>query len=105
MGNNKLGKGVKFQRIRRITGYLVGTLDKWNDAKKAEERDRVKHGAKKDGVEVAHGHWYGKYGITICSHCQAMFDTDLTMLQVPSTWEMPRYCPNCGAKMDGDGDA
>ena len=45
----KLGKGVKFQRIRRITGYLVGTLDKWNDAKKAEEKDRVKHsGVKKD---------------------------------------------------------
>lgn len=39
----KLGKGVKFERIRRITGYLVGTLDKWNNAKKAEERDRVKH--------------------------------------------------------------
>lgn len=46
----KLGKGVKFERIRRITGYLVGTLDKWNDAKKAEEKDRVKHsGVKKDG--------------------------------------------------------
>ena len=43
----KMGKGVKFERIRRITGYLVGTLDKWNDAKKAEERDRVKHGVKK----------------------------------------------------------
>lgn len=41
---NKLGDGVKFQRIRRITGYLVGTLDKWNDAKKAEEKERVKHG-------------------------------------------------------------
>lgn len=40
----KMGKGVRFERIRRITGYLVGTLDKWNDAKKAEERDRVKHG-------------------------------------------------------------
>lgn len=39
----KLGKGVKFQRIRRVTGYLVGTLERWNDAKKAEERDRVKH--------------------------------------------------------------
>lgn len=37
------GKGVSFERIRRITGYLVGTMDKWNDAKKAEERDRVKH--------------------------------------------------------------
>lgn len=32
-----------FERIRRITGYLVGTLDRWNDAKQAEERDRVKH--------------------------------------------------------------
>ena len=37
------GKGVKFERVRRITGYLVGTLDRWNDAKQAEERDRVKH--------------------------------------------------------------
>jgi hypothetical protein len=35
---------VKFDRIRRITGYLVGTMDRWNDAKLAEERDRVKHG-------------------------------------------------------------
>lgn len=40
----KMGQGVKFERIRRITGYLVGTLDRWNDAKKAEEKDRVKHG-------------------------------------------------------------
>lgn len=32
-----------FERVRRITGYLVGTLDRWNNAKKAEERDRVKH--------------------------------------------------------------
>lgn len=32
-----------FERIRRITGYLVGSLDKWNDAKQAEEKDRVKH--------------------------------------------------------------
>ena len=34
---------IKFDRIRRITGYLVGNLDRFNDAKKAEERDRVKH--------------------------------------------------------------
>ena len=33
----------KFERIRRITGYLVGVLDRWNDAKQAEEHDRVKH--------------------------------------------------------------
>lgn len=32
-----------FERIRRITGYLVGTMDHWNDAKRAEEADRVKH--------------------------------------------------------------
>ena len=34
---------VPFERVRRITGYLVGTLDRFNDAKRAEERDRVKH--------------------------------------------------------------
>ena len=45
--NEKLGQGVGFERIRRITGYLVGTMDKWNDAKRAEERDRVKHSLKK----------------------------------------------------------
>jgi ribonucleoside-triphosphate reductase len=39
------GRG-KFERIRRITGYLVGTLDRWNDGKQAEEKDRVKHGVK-----------------------------------------------------------
>ena len=39
----EVGKGVKFERIRRITGYLVGTLDRFNNGKKAEERDRVKH--------------------------------------------------------------
>ncbi len=39
----KVGEGVEFECIRRITGYLVGTLDRWNDAKKAEEKDRVKH--------------------------------------------------------------
>ena len=41
--NKRIGEGIKFQRIRRITGYLVGTLDRFNDAKRAEERDRVKH--------------------------------------------------------------
>jgi len=33
-----------FQRIRRITGYLVGTVDRFNNAKRAEEQDRIKHG-------------------------------------------------------------
>lgn len=41
--NQEVGKNVGFERIRRITGYLVGTMDKWNDAKQAEESERVKH--------------------------------------------------------------
>lgn len=43
--NGKLiiGEGVKFERIRRITGYLVGTVDRFNNAKRAEVADRVKH--------------------------------------------------------------
>ena len=36
-------KGPRFERIRRITGYLSGDLTSWNDSKRAEERDRVKH--------------------------------------------------------------
>ena len=38
-----VGAGVRFERIRRITGYLVGTTARFNNAKRAEERDRVKH--------------------------------------------------------------
>ncbi len=38
-----IGEGVGFERIRRITGYLVGTLDRFNNAKRAEESERVKH--------------------------------------------------------------
>lgn len=38
-----IGEGVGFERIRRITGYLVGNLDRFNNAKRAEERDRVRH--------------------------------------------------------------
>lgn len=40
-----VGKGVKFERIRRITGYLVGDVGRWNNGKKAELKDRVKHEA------------------------------------------------------------
>lgn len=39
----KVGEGVGFERIRRITGYLVGTIDRFNNGKRAEEHDRVKH--------------------------------------------------------------
>ena len=42
--DGKVGDGVKFERIRRITGYLVGTIDRFNDAKAAEVKERVKHG-------------------------------------------------------------
>lgn len=38
-----LGEGVPFERIRRITGYLVGTTDRWNSAKREELADRVNH--------------------------------------------------------------
>lgn len=37
------GKGIGFERIRRITGYITGTVDRWNNGKKAELKDRKKH--------------------------------------------------------------
>lgn len=39
-----VGAGMRFERTRRITGYLVGSLERFNNAKRAEERDRVRHG-------------------------------------------------------------
>lgn len=42
--NGKVGEDVKFERIRRITGYLVGDANRWNNGKKAELAERVKHG-------------------------------------------------------------
>ena len=50
--DEKFGKGVKFERIRRITGYIVGTMDKWNDSKRVEESQRVKHSFNR---ELKHG--------------------------------------------------
>lgn len=41
--NDHFKENQDFERLRRITGYLVGTLQRWNDAKKAEEKARVKH--------------------------------------------------------------
>ena len=41
--NGQVGEGVEFERIRRITGYLVGTLDRFNNGKRSEVEDRVKH--------------------------------------------------------------
>lgn len=37
-------QGAKFERIRRITGYLVGDLNRWNNSKRSEEKERIKHG-------------------------------------------------------------
>ena len=39
-----IGTGIKFERIRRITGYLVGDVSRWNNGKFSELKDRVKHG-------------------------------------------------------------
>ena len=38
-----VGEGREFERIRRITGYLVGDMNRWNSAKRKEEKDRLKH--------------------------------------------------------------
>ena len=43
VSEKKRGQGVRFSRIRRITGYLTGDLNTWNSAKQAECKDRVKH--------------------------------------------------------------
>lgn len=43
-----VGQGEKFERIRRITGYLAGDVSRFNNAKRAEEKDRVKHGGIKE---------------------------------------------------------
>ena len=51
MGNRQIGQGVPFDRLRRITGYLVGTVDRWNDAKKAELNDRIKHTVRKESTD------------------------------------------------------
>lgn len=44
-----IGDSIHFERIRRVTGYLTGDLSTWNDAKRAEERDRVRHGVEGAG--------------------------------------------------------
>ena len=49
--NGVVGDGVPFERIRRITGYLVGTLDRFNNAKRTEVQDRVKHDVQKGVVK------------------------------------------------------
>lgn len=50
-----VGEGQKFERIRRITGYLVGDTDRFNNGKRAEEKDRVKHTGLKDVINKKEG--------------------------------------------------
>ncbi len=46
-----IGVGQDFERIRRITGYLVGDMELWNSAKRAEEKDRLKHPVNMEGKQ------------------------------------------------------
>lgn len=57
-GVRMVGVGIGFQRIRRITGYLVGTIERFNDAKKMEVRDRVKHNCGCTDREAENGREY-----------------------------------------------
>ena len=50
-----VGEGQKFERIRRITGYLVGDTDRFNNGKRAEEKDRVKQTGLKDVMNKKEG--------------------------------------------------
>ena len=43
-----VGEGIKFERIRRVTGYLSGDVSRFNNGKRAEEKDRVKHSGVKE---------------------------------------------------------
>ena len=45
-----IGEGVKFERIRRVTGYLSGDVSRFNNGKRAEEKDRVKHSGIKEVI-------------------------------------------------------
>lgn len=45
-----IGKGVKFERIRRVTGYLSGDVSRFNNAKRCEEKARVKHSGIKEVI-------------------------------------------------------
>lgn len=82
-----MGKDVKFERIRRITGYLVGTMDRWNNAKKAEEKDRVKHNIGRPDE------WRDNCDSYYCPACRFECDN-------PNRLEdMGVYCPRCGKQL------
>lgn len=47
-----VGEGIEFERIRRVTGYLAGDLKRFNNGKRAEEKDRVKHSGIKEVIKT-----------------------------------------------------
>lgn len=48
----QVGENVGFERIRRVTGYLAGDVSRFNNGKRAEEKDRVKHTGIKDVIKA-----------------------------------------------------
>lgn len=52
MKEKMVGEGIEFERIRRVTGYLAGDLKRFNNGKRAEEKDRVKHSGIKDVIKT-----------------------------------------------------
>ncbi|MDD6223921.1 MAG: anaerobic ribonucleoside-triphosphate reductase [bacterium] len=48
-----IGEGIGFERIRRVTGYLAGDVSRFNNGKRAEEKDRVKHCGVKEVCQTA----------------------------------------------------
>jgi ribonucleoside-triphosphate reductase len=52
-GRHEFDGSCGFERLRRITGYLVGSLERWNDGKRAEEAARVKHNVKAGQYDCA----------------------------------------------------
>lgn len=46
-----IGEGIEFERIRRVTGYLAGDVKRFNNGKRAEEKDRVKHSGVKELIK------------------------------------------------------
>ena len=51
MKSKVVGEGEKFERIRRVTGYLSGDVSRFNNGKRAEEKDRVKHSGIKEVMQ------------------------------------------------------
>jgi hypothetical protein len=56
-----------------------------------------------DVREVVHGRWEEDGWEYVCSHCKTKFYDDVKFI-IPGDFKLPRFCPECGAKMDGDGN-